>query len=93
LAKDVADVPLPGPRWLMDRQGMDTTSLSTARSLSDDQVRELALIIHETFGVGLGAPVFADLLLQLLEDVPGFETSTEADEIRCRAWNAYQEIG
>jgi hypothetical protein len=76
----------------MDRQGMDTTSISTAHSLSDDQVRELALIIRETLGVGLDPAVFADFLLQLLEDLSGFETGREADELRHRAWDAYQNL-
>jgi hypothetical protein len=44
----------------MDRPGMDTTSISIAHSLSDNQVRELALIIRETFGIGLDRAAFAD---------------------------------
>jgi hypothetical protein len=85
-------VSLPGSSWLMDHPGMDTTSISIAHSLSDNQIRELALIIRETFGIGLDRAAFADFFLQLLEDVPGFETGVEADELRHRAWDAYQNL-
>jgi len=62
-----------------------------AHALSEDERRALISIIEEQHGLALPEDVFADVMLGLFEDIPGFETMPPATS-RClvnQLWSHY----
>ncbi|HHX4054601.1 MAG: hypothetical protein ACN6QT_33630 [Burkholderia contaminans] len=60
------------------------------RTLTNEQVCDLAAAVREDFGGNLPRADFAESLLLLLEDVPGFEMGGGADEGFIElAWTTY----
>ena len=47
--------------------------------LSDDQLFQLVDVLSQQYGIDLSRTDFADHMLQLFEDIPGFETVTDSD--------------
>jgi len=62
------------------------------RTLTPEQQRTLLQIINEEFGSQLEFYDFADALLGLFEDVPGFETISQARGKRLvnQLWRKYR---
>lgn len=63
------------------------------KSLTAEQKQNLVEIITEEFGVDLDLDEFADSLLCLLEDVPGFETASDRkiNNLIEQLWSQYHD--
>ncbi|AOJ67964.1 MULTISPECIES: hypothetical protein [Burkholderia] len=57
--------------------------------LTIDQMRDLAVAVREDFGGNLSQSEFADRLLMLLEDVPGYEMGELPTSLIESAWAEY----
>lgn len=63
------------------------------QSLTKTQEQSLVAIIIEEFGADMLLGEFAEALLSMLEDIAGFETSTEAEisSLTQQLWSQYHE--
>lgn len=63
------------------------------KSLTTEQKQQLVDIIIEDFGNEMMQDEFSDVLLGLLEDVPGFETTTQRtiNQLTNQLWSQYHE--
>lgn len=61
------------------------------QSLTTEQKESLVEIIKEEFGVEMALDEFTDILLGMLEDVAGFETSPEQEvnKLTNQLWKKY----
>lgn len=59
------------------------------RSLTIDQIRDLAAAVREDSGGNLSRADFTESLLMLLEDVPGFEAGKVDERFIELAWMTY----
>lgn len=59
--------------------------------LKNDQLQTLLTIVEEEFGLGIKRAEFADVMLKLFDDIPGFETipPTKANDIVNQLWSVY----
>jgi hypothetical protein len=62
------------------------------RTLTEEQQRTLLNLINEEFGSQLGFDEFAEAVLALFEDVPGFETIAKSRSTRYvnQLWRKYR---
>ena len=62
------------------------------RTLTAEQKQSLLGLINEQFGSHLGFDEFADAMLGLFEDIPGFETISpaKADRLVNQLWRIYR---
>jgi hypothetical protein len=62
-------------------------------SLSTEQKQQLVEIINEGCGTEMSNAEFTDVLLGLLEDVPGFETTKQStiNKLVNQLWSKYHE--
>lgn len=62
-------------------------------SLTTEQMHELLEIINEEFGTEMQQDEFADALHSLLEDIPGFETTSQRtiNQLTTQLWSQYHE--
>lgn len=63
------------------------------KSLTTEQRQQLVEIIKEEFKSDLSFDDFTDVLLGLLEDVPGFETAKQSiiNKFTQQLWSQYHE--
>lgn len=62
-------------------------------TLTTEQKQQLVEILNEEFGTEMNNAEFADALLGLLEDVPGFETAKQSTihKLVNQLWSKYHE--
>lgn len=62
-------------------------------ALSAEERQTLIAMLVEKYGWGLSCPQFAELMLGLFEDIPGFECipSPQAAQITHQLWRTYRE--
>lgn len=62
-------------------------------SLTTEQKQHLVEIISEEFGTEMNNAEFTDVLLGLLEDVPGFETAKQStiNKLVNQLWSKYHD--
>jgi hypothetical protein len=63
------------------------------KSLTTEQKQQLVEIINEELGSGMTLAEFADALLGLLEDMPGFETAKQStiNKLVNQLWSKYHD--
>lgn len=63
------------------------------KSLTTEQKQQLVDIIIEDFGTEMTQDEFTDVLLGLLEDIPGFENATQRtiNQLTNQLWSQYHE--
>lgn len=61
------------------------------RTLTNEQVCDLATAVRDDFGGDLSREAFTEKLLLLLEDVPGFEASDVDARFIESAWATYSD--
>ena len=63
------------------------------KSLTTEQKQQLVEIISEEFGSGMTLAEFTDVLLGLLEDMPGYETAKQStiNKLTNQLWSKYHE--
>lgn len=69
----------------------DTQHPNNFPPLTIEQIRDLADVVREDFGLGLARAGFTDKLLLLLEGVPGFEAGGIPTSLLESAWAAYTD--
>ncbi|TKC91701.1 hypothetical protein FAZ69_04465 [Trinickia terrae] len=57
--------------------------------LTAEQIRDLAVAVREDFGCSLSRATFTDMLLNLLENVPGCESNEVPLSLIDSAWAEY----
>ena len=60
-------------------------------TLTEEQKQTLVDIVNEESGLDLGSDGFAEVMLSLFEDIPGFETipPAKANDIVHQLWRTY----
>ena len=63
------------------------------KSLTNEQKHQLVEIISEEFGTEMNNAEFTDVLLGLLEDMPGYETAKQStiNKLTNQLWSKYHE--
>ena len=63
------------------------------KSLTTEQKQQLVEIINEEFGTEMNNAEFTDVLLGLLEDMPGFETAKQStiNKLTNQLWSNYHD--
>lgn len=63
------------------------------KSLTTEQKQQLVEIINEEFGTEMNNAEFTNVLLVLLEDMPGYETAKQStiNKLTNQLWSKYHE--
>lgn len=73
---------------------MDSTNIRSLRTLTADQIEQLANAILDDHGPGLTQTQFNDVMLALLEDIAGFEVISQRrlGRILRTMWSVYRQL-